>query len=144
MQENADIHMGRILLCGALIRSKLLSNRTVEEQQKVVEILLTAGTKRSYLSFVSYSFLNEFINEFDEESLKTNLWPLLEKELGKTWSEQTLDSFYTLMIINTKFPSLIGKKFLKLHLGSSTIVNTESMDDLIKILTVSINLKNNF
>ncbi|KAK0176042.1 hypothetical protein PV328_000219 [Microctonus aethiopoides] len=133
--ENADIHMGRILLCGALIRSKLLSNRTVEEQQKVVEILLTAGTKRSYLSFVSYSFLNEFINEFDEESLKTNLWPLLEKELGKTWSEQTLDSFYTLMIINTKFPSLIGKKFLKQHLGSSTIINTESMDDLIKLLT---------
>ncbi|KAL6259582.1 hypothetical protein P5V15_009499 [Pogonomyrmex californicus] len=132
--ENADVYMGRILLCGALIRSKLLVQNSIEIQQQVTEILLNAGKQRSYLSFISVIFLSELIIQLDIEPMK-NIWPIVEKEIGKPWSEQTLDTFYALLIIRDKHPSLVNHKFLKEHLGVKEIVTKKSMEDIIKLLT---------
>ncbi|XP_072761085.1 myb-binding protein 1A [Anoplolepis gracilipes] len=132
--ENADIYMGRILLCGALIRSKLLTQSTVETQQQITEILLNAGKQRSYLSFISVMFLNEFITQLDVESMKKVIWPIVEKEIGKPWSEQTLDTFYLLLIIGDKHPSLLNHKFLKEHFGVKQIITKESMENIVKLL----------
>ncbi|XP_012541717.2 myb-binding protein 1A [Monomorium pharaonis] len=132
--ENADIYMGRILLCGALIRSKLLARNSVETQQQITEILLNAGRQRSYLSFISVIFLSEFVDQLDSESMK-NVWPLVEKEISKPWSEQTLDTFYVLLIIKDKYPSLVNHKFLKEHLGVKEIITKESMENIVKLLT---------
>lgn len=127
--------MGRILLCGALIRSKLLVCNSVEMQQQVTEILLNAGKQRSYLSFISVMFISEFIVQLDIESMK-NVWPIIEKEISKPWSEQTLDTFYVLLIVRDKHPSLVNHKFLKEHLGVKEIITKESMEDIVKLLTV--------
>ncbi|KAG5310642.1 DPO5 polymerase, partial [Acromyrmex insinuator] len=132
--ENADIYMGRILLCGAVIRSKLLARNSVEMQQQIMEILLNAGKKRSYLSFISTMFLSEFIIQLDIESIK-NVWPIVEKEIGKPWSEQTLDTFYMLLILRDKHPSLVNHKFLKQHLGMTEIITKESIEDIVRLLT---------
>lgn len=132
--ENADIYMGRILLCGALIRSKLLARNSAETQQQIMEILLNAGKQRSHLSFISAVFLSEFIVQLDIESMK-NVWPIVEKEIGKPWSEQTLDTFYVLLIIRDKHPSLVNHKFLKEHLGKKEIITKESVEDIVKLLT---------
>lgn len=126
--------MGRILLCGALIRSKLLVRNSVEMQQQITEILLNSGKQRSYLSFISVTFLSEFVVQLDIESMK-NVWPIIEKEIGKPWSEQTLDTFYVLLIIRDKHPSLVNHKFLKEHLGVKEIITKESMEDIVKVLT---------
>lgn len=145
IQENADIYMGRILLCGALIRSKLLLECKSEEQQKIFGILFSAGQQRSYLSFISVSFLVDFLEQSDTKSLKSGIWPLLKKEVGKAWENQTLDTFYILLIMNEKFPTLVGGKFLKEHLGHEDIINGEHMKELLKLLTVSIlSRKNSF
>ncbi|KAL2737232.1 myb-binding protein 1A-like protein [Vespula maculifrons] len=133
--EKADIYMGRILTSGALIRSKLLLGSTTDIQSKVVEILLNAGKQRSYLSFVSISFLIEFINQLDTNSIRTSIWPFIEKEFGKPWAEQTLDTFYTLLIIRDKYPVLVNQDFLKKYLGSDDIITKESIENIIKILT---------
>ncbi|XP_043272424.1 myb-binding protein 1A [Venturia canescens] len=133
--ENADIYMGRILLCGALIRSKLLLQCKCEEQQKIFEILFFAGQQRSHLSFISIFFLADFLEQSDTKSLKIGIWPLLKKELGKAWEKQTLDTFYILLIMNEKFPTLVGSKFLKEHLGHEDIINAEHMKELLKLLT---------
>lgn len=129
--------MGRILLCGALVRSNLLQSCPVEEQQKVFEVLFSAGKQRSYLSFVSVFFLIDYLDRSDAKSLKHGVWPLLKTELGKPWAEQTLDTFYVLLMMSEKFPSLVNAKFLKEHLGSEDIINTEHMTELTKLLTVS-------
>ncbi|XP_011297827.1 DNA polymerase V [Fopius arisanus] len=133
--ENADIFMGRILFCGSLIRSKLLESSPPDFQQKVIEILLQAGSKRSYLSFSCSSFLLEFLHQLTPKSLKISIWPILERELGKPWSEQTLDTFYTLLIMSTKFPTLVNKKFLREHLGTDSIIDEKSLDSQLKLLT---------
>lgn len=127
--------MGRILLCGALIRSKLLARNSIEIQQQIMEILMNAGTQRSYLSFISVMFLNELIVQFDTESMK-NVWPIIKKEIGKPWSEQTLDTFYVLLVIRDKHPSLVDHKFLKEHLGVKEIITKESMENIVNLLTV--------
>jgi len=127
--------MGRILLCGALIRSKLLAQNSIEMQQKIIEILLSAGRERSYLSFIAVMFLNEFIIQLDIKSMK-EIWPVVEKEVAKPLSEQTLDMFYILLVLRDKYPSLINQKFLKQHLGVKEIITKESMEDIVKILTV--------
>ncbi|KYN40609.1 Myb-binding protein 1A [Trachymyrmex septentrionalis] len=132
--ENADIYMGHILLCGALIRSKLLARNSVEIQQQIMEILLNAGKKRSYLSFISTMFLSEFIIQLDIKSIK-DVWPIVEKEIGKPWSEQTLDTFYMLLILRDKHPSLVNHKFLKQHLGMTEIITKESVEDIVRLLT---------
>lgn len=127
--------MGRILLCGALIRSKLLAQNSVEIQQKIIEILLSSGRERSYLSFIAVMFLNEFIIQLDLKSME-QIWPVIEKEVAKPLSEQTLDMFYILLVLKDKYPSLVNKKFLKQHLGVKEIITEESMENIVKILTV--------
>ncbi|KMQ94074.1 myb-binding protein 1a, partial [Lasius niger] len=133
--ENADIYMGRVLLCGALIRSKLLIQSTSEIQQQITEILLNAGKQRNYLSFISVMFLNEFIIQLDVESMKKVVWPIVEKEIGKSWSEQTLDTFYLLLVVGDQHPSLLNHKFLKEHFGVKQIIAKESMENIVKLLT---------
>lgn len=127
--------MGRILLCGALIRSKLFARNSIEIQQQIMEILMNAGKQRSYLSFISVMFLNELIVQFDTESMK-NIWPIIKKEIGKPWSEQTLDTFYVLLIVRDKHPSLVDHKFLKEHLGVEEIITKDSVENIVNLLTV--------
>lgn len=136
-QENGDIYMGRILAYGALIRSKILSKSIDVIQQQTIQDLINAGKQRSYLSFVSISFLIEFINQVDTESVKKLIWPIVEKEFGKPWAQQTLDSFYALLVIKNKCPLLVNNEFSKIHFDTNDIITKESMNDIVKVLLVS-------
>lgn len=63
MQEEADIYTGHILLYGALIRSGLLFKGTAEEQTEVFNRAIEAGSKRSYLTLPSHTFLIILLNK---------------------------------------------------------------------------------
>lgn len=130
--------MGRILAYGALIRSKVLLNSTVEIQLQTIQNLISAGKQRNYLSFVSVSFLVEFINQIDAQCIQCSVWPVVEKEFGKSWAEQTLDSFYILLVMKGKCPSLIDDEFAKKHFDTETIIAKESMSSIAQVLLVSI------
>ncbi|XP_034183243.1 MYB binding protein 1a isoform X1 [Osmia lignaria lignaria] len=132
--ENADIYMGRILAYGALIRSTILSKSASETQLQILQNLVNAGKQRSYLSFISVSFLVEFINQVNLECIQKSVWPVVEKEFGKPWVEQTLDSFYVLLSIQNKCPSLLNYEFSKKHFGTKSIITRESLSDIIKVL----------
>lgn len=132
--EVGEVYTGRILTCGSLVRSKLLAKSSAEEQAKVLELLITAGKKRSYLSFVAYSFIIDFLNQIDETTFANNVWPLLQQELIKPLLEQNLETLHTLLIIQEKFPSTV-RKIYKKTFGSENIINTESLESITKILT---------
>ena len=129
--------MGRILLYGALIRSKVLSKSVVEIQQQVIQDLINAGKQRSYLSFISFSFLVEFVNQIDAKNIKKLVWPIVEKEFGKPWPEQSLDTFYALLVIRGKCPSLVNEEFSRKHFGTDDVITKESMNSIVKVLLVS-------
>ena len=130
--------MGRILAYGALIRSKILSKSIDVIQQQTIQDLINSGKQRSYLSFVSISFLIEYINQVDTECIKKLIWPIVEKELGKPWAQQTLDSFYALLVIKDKCPLLVNNEFSKKHFDTNDIITEESMNDIVKVLLVSV------
>ncbi|XP_054014556.1 myb-binding protein 1A-like [Hylaeus anthracinus] len=132
--ENADIYMGRILVYGALIRSKVLCKSTTEIQMQIIQDLINRGRQRSYLSFPATSFFVEFINEIDIDNVERLVWPIVEKEFGKPWKEQTIDTFYILLIIKAKCPLLVNYKFSKQHFGTEDIITKESMGDITKVL----------
>ncbi|KZC14630.1 PREDICTED: DNA polymerase V [Dufourea novaeangliae] len=132
--ENADIYMGRILLYGALIRSKVLSKSTDEIQKQVIQGLIKEGKQRSYLSFPSISFFLEFVNQCNSEDIKKLVWPTIETEFGKPWSEQTLDTVYTLLVIKAKYPSIVNQKFWKKHFGIEDTITKESVSNVAKVL----------
>ncbi|XP_058793389.1 myb-binding protein 1A [Phymastichus coffea] len=133
--EVADVNNGRILACGAIIRSGILKNLSLKDQKKVLECLFNSGKIRSYLSFESVSFIVEFLKQLEDENSLTPLWPIFEKEICTPFKEQNLDSFYVLLVIQDKFPQTLTKKVLQTHLGYETIVNKESIEDIVKILT---------
>ncbi|KAF3421961.1 LOW QUALITY PROTEIN: hypothetical protein E2986_00122 [Frieseomelitta varia] len=115
--ENGDIYMGRILAYGALIRSKILSKSIDVIQQQTIQDLINAGKQR-----------------IDTECIKKLIWPIVEKELGKPWAQQTLDSFYALLVIKDKCPLLVNNEFSKKHFGTNDIITEESMNDIVKVL----------
>lgn len=99
--------------------------------------MINSGKKRSYLSFESTSFIVEFLNQLDDENLLKPIWSVLEEEICKPFSEQNLDTFYTLLIVKNKFPGVLNKKILRKCFGNENIINEESIGDILKILTVS-------
>jgi len=68
--------------------------------------------------------------------MKVIAWPSIEKELGISWSKHTLDTFYLLLVIKNKHPSLVNDTFLKKHLGTKQIIAKEFMAEIVKLLTV--------
>ncbi|XP_015516258.2 myb-binding protein 1A-like protein [Neodiprion lecontei] len=132
--EQTDVWTGQILVCGALIHSKILLTATLEKQQQVIELLLTAGQKRSYLPFASYSFLIDLIEQLEEKDFKTIVWPILEKELSKPWNEQTLDTFHVLLVISKRYPSIIRRTSLKQYLHSKEIIDKNSITPISALL----------
>lgn len=100
--------------------------------------MINSAKKRSYLSFESVSFIVEFLHQFEEESLLAPIWPVLEQEICKPFSEQTLDTFYTLLIIKNKFSGILTKKILKKCFGNEKIIHEKSIEDITRILTVSL------
>lgn len=101
-----------------------------------MELLISASKKRSYLTFVAYSFIIDFLNQIDEK-IFSDVWPFLQQELIKPWSEQNLDTFHTILFIQEKFPSVV-KKVYKKTFGCANVINAESLESITKILTVSI------
>lgn len=53
--------LGQILVCGAIFRSGHMLRSTEEEQKEILQLLLKAGGKKSYLSTAAYLILLDFV-----------------------------------------------------------------------------------
>lgn len=54
--------LGQILVCGTVLRSGLMLRCSNDEQKEVVDMLLAASKKKSYLSTVAHLILLDFVN----------------------------------------------------------------------------------
>ncbi|KAF5294318.1 hypothetical protein FQR65_LT10771 [Abscondita terminalis] len=104
--EVGDIYIGRVLACGALIRSKKIFAGSKQLQDEVVRLLINAGNNRSYLSMAAVKFISELLSMCDEGNMKT-FWKALSEEVLKPWPEQNLDSLYLLLVIRKSFPTFL-------------------------------------
>lgn len=121
-----------------MIHSKVYLSSNIDEQQKLLLVLIEAGKKRSYLSCASYSFIIDLVDQLEEKDFKSIAWPLLKKELAKPWPEQTLDTLHTLIVLDKKYPNLLKGSFMRKNFNSKTIIDENSLDSIASLLMVNI------
>ncbi|CAG5044426.1 unnamed protein product [Parnassius apollo] len=110
--EVGDVALGQILVCSAIFRSGRMLKCTEDEQKQVLQLLMTASTKKSYLSTVAFLLLIDFINELEEEQFSSVVWSNIKHDFKKDIKEYNLDSLYCLLIMSTKFPKKVKVKKL--------------------------------
>nr|XP_022905735.1 myb-binding protein 1A [Onthophagus taurus] len=132
--ENADISAGQILLYGAIIRTGLFDKGSNEEKKVILQNLVSAGKKRSYLFLLAATFINQLCNNVDEDYFRSKIFPILSPELAKNWLEQSVDTLYLLFVLNDRFPKVVNKKFIKSVLGTEEIVSVKYLKELTNVL----------
>lgn len=138
-KEDADAYVGKILVCGALLRSNRLSEANAEFLEQITNILIQASRHRIYHCSLAYSFLIEMLQKLTKEQFEQSMWPLLQTELIKPWPKQTIQTIHCLIVGAQKFPSIVDKKFLKLNFGGSSILNAESAAHLLRLFMSNTN-----
>ncbi|CAH0548937.1 unnamed protein product [Brassicogethes aeneus] len=133
--ENADVSSGQILVCGAIIRSELFYRSNAEEQKKIIELLISAGKERTYLTLVSYIFILNVLEKVTDKEAEKIVLPLIKTEILKPINEYTLDSLYFLMAVQQSKPNLVKHKLLKNAFGSDKVICQPNLSQLSNILT---------
>ncbi|KAJ0173013.1 hypothetical protein K1T71_011189 [Dendrolimus kikuchii] len=105
--EVGDVALGQILVCGAVFRSGLILKCPSEEQTQMVQMLIGASKKKSYLSTVAYLILLDFANGLDEEHFLSIIWSNIKQDFKKEIKDHSLDSLYFLMVVSNKFPEKV-------------------------------------
>ncbi|XP_018562752.1 myb-binding protein 1A-like protein [Anoplophora glabripennis] len=131
--ENADIYLGQILTCGAIMRSELWSRCSEEEQKRIIELLLKNSKERIYLSLVAYNFITDKFKEMNERDFKKT-FQIIKETLSKPWAEQNIDSLYLLLCVKNKNSSYVNNKFLQKTVGTKDIICPKSLEELCSIL----------
>lgn len=62
---------------------------------------------------------------------------VIQNNISKPWTEQTIDSLYLLNGIQNKYPNVVNEAFLCNTLGTSNIICEESLANICDILMVS-------
>lgn len=134
VQEKGEIYTSQVLTCGAILRSGLFLKGNQEEQQKVIEILLNAGKKRSYLASAAVTFLIDLFEQINEKQFQNVILPSLKAELTKPVNVLTLDDLYLVLVAQKKFPKVVNKKFLENCVGTSQIIAENTLKSLCDVL----------
>ncbi|KAJ8931338.1 hypothetical protein NQ314_015747 [Rhamnusium bicolor] len=131
--ENADVCVGQILTCGAIMRSNLWAKSSDDERTKILEMLLKSCKERTYLSLVAYMFITDMFEELNEKEFK-KIFPLIKLEFSKPWPEQNIDTLYLLSCVQNKYPILVKSKLLRKTIGTEEIICLESLEELCSVL----------
>lgn len=137
LQENADVSMGHILVCAAIIRSGLFLKSTKDEQIKVLECVINAGKTRSYLLYPAYELLLDLDEKLNKDVFQSLVLPLVKPQLEKPLSDYNLDDFYFLIMLLNRYPKLIGKQIMKKNSESSELMTESNLEKISNILLVS-------
>ncbi|KAI8442294.1 hypothetical protein MSG28_005846, partial [Choristoneura fumiferana] len=105
--EVGDVALGQILVCGAIFRSGHMLTCTEEEQKEILQLLLKAGAKKSYLSTAAYLMLLDYVITLDDNQFSTIVWSNIRQDFKKELKEHSLDSLHFLMVVSKKFPEKV-------------------------------------
>lgn len=132
--ENADVSMGIILVCTAIVRSGLFMKSSDEDKKKIIECILHAGNERSYLMYPEIELLLEIDEKINKDIFQYLLLPITKPLIEKPFSDYTLDTFYYLIVLTNKYPKLIGREILKKIANSSTWITESNLESFSNIL----------
>ncbi|CAO1442448.1 unnamed protein product [Diamesa serratosioi] len=133
-KAKVDNQVGTALVCGAVIRSKLVALASEEELEQLTKCLVVCLAKPAVYS-LSYSFLNELIVKVSTEIFSSIIWSQMKKPLSISKDDATLDSVYFLLLAEEHHKEAIEATYYKKYWPKSTaILGTENFNVLLDIL----------
>ncbi|RVE50248.1 hypothetical protein evm_005083 [Chilo suppressalis] len=133
--EVGDVALGQILVCGAIFRSGLMRTSTEQEQKEVLNLLISASKKKSYVSTIAYVILIDFVNGLEEDEFNSIVWSNIKQNFKKDIKEHSLDTLYFLLTASRKFPDKVK---LRKVIGVSEVLCDDNIQDTSEILMAGI------
>lgn len=133
MQESSNFLIGQILLCAAIIHANRLQTIDGDQLKKCIETLITATHYKPYHSSLAYTFLLEILDKLDAKRFRNIMWPLMQKELRRTWEKQSINTVHFLIQCQSKYPAAVDAEFLSGSLHAEEILTPASYKHLSRL-----------
>ena len=137
-----DVKLGKLLVCGALIRSGFIETATDIELQSICKLLKKG--KYKMLTPIMYQFLNELVKIIDTEKFSTILWPIFEDVFNVRKEEHDMNTVHFLMVASEAHKKPLTLKYFKNNWGAPKILHKENYEFLVNLMykissTIAIN-----
>ncbi|XP_050068162.1 myb-binding protein 1A [Anopheles maculipalpis] len=130
---NLELRIGKILVCGAIIKSGLIDSATEQELQSVLKTM--KKNMHEMLTPLVYAFLNELTNRLDAAKFSKVFWPVFEEVLNVPKENHTIDSvFFLLQLSIGPHKKLINSKYFERNFGVPNLLHEDNFAFLAKLL----------
>uniref|UniRef100_A0A182XUW6 Myb-binding protein 1A n=1 Tax=Anopheles stephensi TaxID=30069 RepID=A0A182XUW6_ANOST len=128
-----ELRIGKILVCGAIIKSGLIDNATEQELQTVLKTF--KKNMHELLTPLVYAFLNELANRLNAAKFSKVFWPVFEEVLNVPKENHTIDSvFFLLQLSIGPHKKLINSKYFERNFGVPKLLHQDNFAFLGKLL----------
>uniref|UniRef100_A0A182PE44 Myb-binding protein 1A n=1 Tax=Anopheles epiroticus TaxID=199890 RepID=A0A182PE44_9DIPT len=128
-----ELRIGKIFVCGAIIKSGLIDDASELELQTVLKALKTNMYKM--LTPMVYAFLNDLANRLDASKFSKVLWPVYEPVLNVSKEQHTIDSvFFLLQLSIGPHRKLINQKYFERNFGVPKLLHADNFPYLAQLL----------
>uniref|UniRef100_A0A182Q7A1 Myb-binding protein 1A n=1 Tax=Anopheles farauti TaxID=69004 RepID=A0A182Q7A1_9DIPT len=128
-----ELRIGKILVCGAIIKSGLIESATEEELSMVLKTL--KNNMHKMLTPLVYTFLNELVARLDSSKFTKHFWPLFEPLLNVPKEKHTFDTLFFLLLLSTgTHKKLINQKYFQSNFGVGKLLDEGNYPYLASVL----------
>ena len=132
-QEEADFLAGTMLCLGAVLRS---NQATPDEIGIACQKLVVISSKRQYLAVASIQLIVDHLPKISSEDFSEHVWPKLVSACAWKGSSAKIESLWLLLELNSAFPSIPSKSFLKEHFKRKKLISEELPGEIAEVLMV--------
>ena len=132
-QEEADFLTGTMLCLGAVLRS---NQATPDEIGIACQKLVVISSKRQYLAVASIQLIVDHLPKISSEDFSEHVWPKLVSACAWKGSSAKIESLWLLLELNSAFPTIPSKSFLKEHFKRKKLISEELPGEIAEVLMV--------
>ncbi|XP_053659479.1 myb-binding protein 1A [Anopheles marshallii] len=128
-----ELRTGKVLVCGAIIKSGLIENASEMELQTVLKMLKKA--MHVVLTPLVYAFLNDLANRLSATKFSAVFWPVFEPLLNVPKENHTIDSVHFLLQLSIgPHKKLINSKYFERNFGVPKLLHENNFAYLAELL----------
>uniref|UniRef100_A0A2M4A579 Putative dna polymerase v n=1 Tax=Anopheles triannulatus TaxID=58253 RepID=A0A2M4A579_9DIPT len=128
-----EVRVGKVLVCGAIIKAGLIENATDLELQTIFTTLKTSMYKT--LTKLVWTFLNELVACISGSKFSQIFWPLFESLLNVPKEQHTMDTVYfLLLLLDGPHAGMVNKKYFLRNFDTPSLLHEKAFPYLGEIL----------
>uniref|UniRef100_A0A2M4B9Z0 Putative dna polymerase v n=1 Tax=Anopheles marajoara TaxID=58244 RepID=A0A2M4B9Z0_9DIPT len=128
-----EVRVGKVLVCGAIIKAGVIENATDLELQTVLITLKTSMYKS--LTKLVWTFLNELAACISASKFSQSFWPLFESLLNVPKEQHTMDTVYfLLLLLDGPHGGMVNKTYFTRIFDAPSLLHEKAFPYLGEIL----------